>query len=39
VPEEIKGEASDMLYHLLLMLSVRGIGIEEVLRELASRIK
>lgn len=39
VPEEIKGEASDMLYHLLLMLSVRDIGIEEVLRELASRIK
>lgn len=39
VPEEIRAEASDMLYHLLLMLSVRGIGIEEVLRELASRLK
>ncbi len=39
VPEEIKAEASDMFYHLLLMLSVRGIGIEEVLEELASRIK
>lgn len=39
VPEEIRAEASDMFYHLLLMLSVRNIGIEEVLEELASRIK
>ncbi len=39
VPEEIKAEASDMLYHLLLMLTVRKIGIEEVLEELAGRIK
>ncbi|MDW8066207.1 MAG: bifunctional phosphoribosyl-AMP cyclohydrolase/phosphoribosyl-ATP diphosphatase HisIE [Aquificaceae bacterium] len=39
VPEEIKAEACDMLYHFLLMLTVRNVGIEEVLQELASRIK
>lgn len=39
MPEEIRAEASDMFYHLLLMLTVRNIGIEEVLEELASRIK
>ncbi|MEJ5339590.1 MAG: bifunctional phosphoribosyl-AMP cyclohydrolase/phosphoribosyl-ATP diphosphatase HisIE [Aquificaceae bacterium] len=38
-PEEIRAEASDMLYHLLLMLTIRGIGIEEVLSELAGRMK
>jgi phosphoribosyl-ATP pyrophosphohydrolase/phosphoribosyl-AMP cyclohydrolase len=37
--EEIKAEVSDMLYHLVLMLTVRGMGVEEVLQELASRLK
>lgn len=36
--EEIKSEVSDMLYHLLLMLTVRGVGVEEVLAELAQRL-
>ncbi|MCS7196716.1 MAG: bifunctional phosphoribosyl-AMP cyclohydrolase/phosphoribosyl-ATP diphosphatase HisIE [Aquificaceae bacterium] len=39
VKEEIKSETSDMLYHLLLMLTLRGVGIEEVFEELASRMK
>ncbi len=39
VPEEIRAETADMLYHLLLMLTIRGIGIEEVLGELAGRMK
>ncbi|MFN3975734.1 MAG: bifunctional phosphoribosyl-AMP cyclohydrolase/phosphoribosyl-ATP diphosphatase HisIE [Aquificaceae bacterium] len=38
-PEEIKAEASDMFYHLLLMLTIRGLSIHEVLEELARRIK
>ncbi len=39
VPDEIKAEASDMFYHLVLMLTIRGIGVEEVLKELAGRMK
>ncbi|MCX8164191.1 MAG: bifunctional phosphoribosyl-AMP cyclohydrolase/phosphoribosyl-ATP diphosphatase HisIE [Aquificaceae bacterium] len=39
IKEEIKAETSDMLYHLLLMLTIRGVGIEEVLWELAGRIR
>jgi len=39
IPEEIRAEVSDMFYHLILMLTIRGIGIEEVLQELASRMK
>ncbi|MFN4319989.1 MAG: bifunctional phosphoribosyl-AMP cyclohydrolase/phosphoribosyl-ATP diphosphatase HisIE [Aquificaceae bacterium] len=38
-PEEIKAEASDMFYHLLLMLTIKGLSIHEVLEELARRIK
>ncbi|MFN3947654.1 MAG: phosphoribosyl-ATP diphosphatase [Aquificaceae bacterium] len=38
-PEEIKAEASDMFYHLLLMLTLKKVGIHEVLEELARRMK
>ncbi|MFN7065317.1 MAG: bifunctional phosphoribosyl-AMP cyclohydrolase/phosphoribosyl-ATP diphosphatase HisIE [Aquificaceae bacterium] len=38
-PEEIKAEVSDMLYHLLLILTIKGIGIEEVLEELSGRMR
>ena len=37
--EEILMEVSDMLYHLLLMLSIRDVGIEEVMEELSKRFK
>lgn len=39
IGEEIKAEASDMLYHLLLILTVKKIGIEEIFEELAGRIR
>ncbi len=38
-PEEIKAEVSDMFYHLLLMLTLKGLNIHEVLEELARRMK
>lgn len=37
--KEIKAEVSDLFYHLVLLLTVKGIGIEEVFKELASRMK
>ncbi len=37
--QEIKAEVSDMLYHLVLMLTLRDVGIEEVMQELAQRFK
>jgi len=37
--EEIKCEASDLFYHVLVMLEERGVGIEEVGRELLKRRK
>lgn len=39
VPEEIKGEVCDMLYHLLLLLTIKGIDVSEALQELASRMR
>ncbi len=38
-PKDIKAEVSDLLYFLVLSLTLKGIGIEEVLEELASRMK
>jgi phosphoribosyl-ATP pyrophosphohydrolase len=32
------GEAADLLYHLLVVLECRGVGIDEVLRELERRM-
>ena len=32
------GEAADLLYHMLVVLECRGVGIEEVLRELERRM-
>ncbi|QWK19581.1 MAG: bifunctional phosphoribosyl-AMP cyclohydrolase/phosphoribosyl-ATP diphosphatase HisIE [Hydrogenobacter thermophilus] len=38
-PESIKAELSDMLYHMLLALTIRGVDISQVLEELSSRFK
>jgi phosphoribosyl-ATP pyrophosphohydrolase/phosphoribosyl-AMP cyclohydrolase len=37
--EPIKAELSDLLYHMLLMLTIRNVDVCEVLEELASRLK
>ncbi len=37
--QEIKAEVSDMLYHLVLMLTLRGVGVEEVMQELSERFR
>ncbi len=37
--DAIKAELSDMLYHMLLMLTIRNVDIYEVLEELSSRLK
>lgn len=36
-PETIVGEAADLLYHLLVLLSVDGLSLSEVTEELAAR--
>lgn len=33
----LKGEAADLLFHLLVLLEVRGVDLSDVLQELASR--
>ena len=33
----LKGEAADVLYHLLVLLQVRGVPLDDVLAELESR--
>ncbi len=33
----LKGEAADLLFHLLVLLEVRGVQLSDVLQELASR--
>lgn len=38
-PVEIKCEVSDLFYHVLVMLEERGVGVEEVGRELLKRRK
>lgn len=38
-PKEIVAESADLIYHLLVMLSERNVGIEPVLKELANRRK
>ncbi|AET66429.1 phosphoribosyl-ATP pyrophosphohydrolase [Desulfosporosinus orientis DSM 765] len=37
--EEIRCEVSDLFYHVLVMLEERGVGVEEVSRELSKRRK
>lgn len=37
--EEIRYEASDLIYHLLVLLEDRGVGLHEITEELASRRK
>ncbi len=37
--EEIRGEVSDLFYHVLVMLEERGVGVKEVARELLGRRK
>ena len=34
---EVIGETADLLYHLLVVLRVAGVGVDEVMAELASR--
>jgi phosphoribosyl-ATP pyrophosphohydrolase len=36
--EALKGEAADLLYHLLVLLEARGLSIEEVLATLDRRM-
>lgn len=38
-PEEITYEVSDLFYHVLVMLEERGVGVEEVAKELLQRRK
>jgi len=33
----LRGEAADLLYHLLVVLEASGVGLDEVMGELASR--
>ena len=35
--EELRGEAADLLYHLMVLLEVEGMRIEQVIEELAQR--
>ena len=35
--EELKGEAADVLYHLLVVLMAAGVGLDEVMAELEAR--
>ncbi len=36
-PEEVKYEISDFLYHMMVLMAVKGIGWEEITEELANR--
>jgi phosphoribosyl-ATP pyrophosphohydrolase len=36
-PEQLRAEAGDVLYHLLVLLQARGVTLAEVLDELAAR--
>jgi phosphoribosyl-ATP pyrophosphohydrolase len=36
--EALKGEAADLLYHLLVLLEARGVAIEDVLTVLEGRV-
>ena len=36
--EELKAEAADLLYHLLVLLEARGVALEDVLAVLAGRM-
>ncbi len=38
-PDEIRYEVADLFYHLLVMLEERGVGLDEVAAELATRRK
>ncbi|MCS6875819.1 MAG: bifunctional phosphoribosyl-AMP cyclohydrolase/phosphoribosyl-ATP diphosphatase HisIE [Aquificaceae bacterium] len=38
VKEEIKAETADMFYHLVLLLTLKGIRVQEVFEELANRL-
>lgn len=38
-PDEIRYEVADLLYHVLVMLEERGVGLDEIAAELASRRK
>ena len=35
--DALRNEAADLLYHLLVVLHIKGVGVEEVLAELQSR--
>lgn len=35
--EDLRNEAADLVYHLLVMLEARGVPIDDVLKELARR--
>ena len=37
-PEFLKGEAADLLYHLLVLLESRGVALSDVLAELERRM-
>ncbi len=37
--ERLTSEAADLLYHLLVLLHARGVPLDDVLRELESRMK
>ena len=36
-PDEVKAEAADLLYHLLVLLKVSGVSLQDVLLELQRR--
>ena len=38
-PAELTGEAADLLYHLLVVLRIAGVSLEDVLAELAARTR
>jgi phosphoribosyl-ATP pyrophosphohydrolase/phosphoribosyl-AMP cyclohydrolase len=38
-PDELLGEASDLVFHLLVLLRDRGLGLDDVARTLRARIK
>lgn len=37
-PQELKAEAADLIYHLLVLLESRGVALEEVLHVLEGRM-
>ena len=36
-PEEVKYEISDFLYHMMVLMAVKGLSWEEIMEELANR--